>query len=360
MGGTNTQEATVYVLGADSNYNFIYWKNGVEVSVPSTLRTSGAFYVSGNKIYAAGGDNIYLGDGRTGNAEYWINGVVKPLPTATSYAFARSVFASAADAYAAGETYYPQQSTVPFTTTTASYPTTGYVATYWKNGVAATLPSEGVVSEVGGFGITNYGDYISGMFVSGNDVYVAGGSHIFQTGIDSTYHFAKYWKNGVPTDLVKGVTEIINSASVSVDDFPTTTAIYVAGSDVYVAGFESNGETNGQIALYWKNGVPIFLTTADVYQADAESIFVSGSDVYVAGYEIINGLSYATYWKNGVANIFSASGITSDAQSIFISGNDIYLAGNEKINGITYAVYWKNGLAVKLAANCTAGSIFVQ
>lgn len=353
-GGTNTQ-ATVYVLGADSIYHFAYWKNGVAASVPATIATSGAFYVSGNNIYAAGGNNIYLGEGRTGNADYWVNGVVKALPAATSYAFARAIFASGADVYAAGETYYPQQLTVPFTTTTASYPTSGYVATYWKNGVAATLPSEGVVSEANGFGITNYADYISGMFVSGNDVYIAGGSHNFKTGVDSSFHPASYWKNGVPTELGNGLVDI----ATSFNNVPTTTAIYVAGSDVYVAGFESS-PTNEQMALYWKNGVATFLTNPNVSQAAAESIFVSGSDVYVAGYETINGSTYATYWKNGVATDFSASGIPSSAQSIFISGNDIYLAGTENINGTIYAVYWKNGVAVKLAANSTAGSILVE
>ncbi len=360
--GTDTHGTTVYVLGADNNYKFIYWKNGVAVNMPATIAASlnpGGFFVSGNNIYAAGGTNPYMAAVRPGTAEYWNNGAVTALPAATGYAFTSAIFASGGNVYAAGVTYYPPQLTVPFTTLTAKYPTEGYVATYWKNGVAATLPSQGLGGPSAGFGITSYADYISGIFVSGNDVYISGGSYNLRPGVDSTYHFARYWKNGVATELVKGLTNIIGTSQ---NDAPNSTGIYVAGNDVYVAGFESVSGRDTSLtvrALYWKNGVAKYLTTFADSEAEATSIFVSGSDVYVAGYETLNGYTYATYWKNGVATNLT-SNIFSEASSIFISGSDVYVAGFEVINGIEYAVYWKNGTAVKLGANVTASYIYVE
>ena len=148
------------------------------------------------------------------------------------------------------------------------------------------------------------------------------------------------------------------------NSFPNTAGIYVAGSDVYVAGVEaeSDPQVSGSLtlrAMYWKNGVANYLTTVAQSGAAAASIFVSGSDVYVAGYETLNNYTYATYWKNGVATNLT-SNVYSEASSIFVSGSDVYVAGFEVLNGIKYAVYWKNGTAVKLGANYTASSIYVQ
>ena len=295
--GTDLHGPTVYVLGADSNHNFIYWKNGVAAKMPATITGAGGF-VSGNNIYAAGSTNFYIGPDQPGTAEYWNNGAVTALPAATSYAFGDYIFASGGDVYVAGETYHPMQLTVPYTTPTAPYPTAGYVATYWKNGVAATLPSLGIDGQAGGFAITSYADYVSGIFISGGDVYISGGSNISQQGVDSSYRFARYWKNGVATELVNG---LVNNTPTH-NSYPNTAGIYVAGSDVYVAGVElvSNPQITNRLtlsALYWKNGVATYLTTLAQSTAAASSIFVSGSDVYVAGYETLNNYTYATYWK---------------------------------------------------------------
>jgi hypothetical protein len=52
------------------------------------------------------------------------------------------------------------------------------LATIWKNGVAATLPGYHSIglTGVGQYAVSTYADYVSALFVSGNDVYVAGGS----------------------------------------------------------------------------------------------------------------------------------------------------------------------------------------
>ncbi len=357
--GTGSEATTVYILGTDNNHNFVYWKNGVAAKTPATFAAGGGF-VSGDNIYAAGGSDFYVGPGTTGTAGYWNNGAVTTLPAATGYAFASAIFASGGDVYLAGTTYYPDELTTPYTTPTATYPTAGNVATYWKNGVAATLPSAGIDGQDAGFTMSTHADYVSGIFVSGNDVYVSGGSHLSQIGVDSTYHFARYWKNGISTDLING---LVNMTSTH-ESYPTSTAIYVAGNDLYVAGFESNGGDTALTlrALYWKNGIAKYLTTFAESTAVATAIFVSGSDVYVAGYEAINGTTYATYWKNGVAtNLAIATDNTyTEASSIFVSGKDVYLAGIEIMNGTQYAVYWKNGKMVNLGENETATSIYVQ
>ena len=91
--------------------------------------------------------------------------------------------------------------------------------------------------------------------VSKNDVYVAG--HEFN---DAGLSLAIYWKNGA---LVRLSTK--NSAGNS---------IAIAENDVYVAGGEINTTQNANIATYWKNGTPIYLTDG-TKEAYANSIYIS-------------------------------------------------------------------------------------
>ncbi|MGY0038094.1 hypothetical protein [Pedobacter sp. NJ-S-72] len=83
------------------------------------------------------------------------------------------------------------------------------------------------------------------------------------------------------------------------------TAISISGTDIYVAGYEYNGDKNTaepvhsqkSIAKYWKNGIPVVLTDGHA-NASATAITVKGTDVYVAGHEK-DEISVARYWKNG-------------------------------------------------------------
>src|SRR6516225_3211394 len=103
-----------------------------------------------------------------------------------------------------------------------------------------------------------------------------------------------------------------------------TPSIIYGGSGVYVAGQTISPKTGNQVATYWKNGNPVYLTNGTTYAA-AISIFVSGLDVYVAGEEY-NSKNWPVekYWKNGVPviliNCLSIS-------SIFVSGTDVYACG---------------------------------
>ena len=207
-------------------------------------------------------------------------------------------------------------------------------AVYWQNGVPTRLPDLG------------HGAEAYSIAVVGSDVYVAG-----TEGSSGSQDLAVYWKNGIPVVLTDGTKRGLASS------------IFVSGSDVYVAGNED------RIAEYWKNGVPVALTD-DISGAQANAITVSGTDVYVAGYQdkttILDPthtltVQVAKYWKNGVPVELTTGLEPAIAFSISVSGTDVYVAGweNRTLTGGGIAKYWKNGAAVELTTqpNTWASSI---
>ena len=78
---------------------------------------------------------------------------------------------------------------------------------------------------------------------------------------------------------------------------------------VYVAGRE------GGVAKYWKNGVPVILSSGTSFAA-ARGIDVLGDDVYVVGYEYNGVQAVARLWKNGIPISLTDGGYTSIAESI--------------------------------------------
>ena len=165
------QAPDIYVAGfeaTDSTPSVAkYWKNGTPVILGTSYSSANSIYVSGNDVYVAGYDN---------GAVYWKNGTEVPLPGQSNGQQALSVFANGNDVYVAGYD--------------------GAVAVYWKNGTRVAL-TDG----------TNQAEAAS-MLVSGSDVYVAGWEYK-TTQIDPShlviYAVAKYWKNGVPTELTDGL-----------------------------------------------------------------------------------------------------------------------------------------------------------
>ena len=215
------------------------------------------------------------------------------------------------------------------------------VATVWKNGVAHNL-SDG----------TYYSVALS-VFVSGNDVYVAGCDYTGYLGGSGRWlSIAKLWKNGIAQNLTDGTTPA------------NATSVYVSGSDVYVAGYEYEYDGDVPVAKLWKNGIAQNLTTDGTNYAAAHSVYVSGSDVYVAGYEEY--YSRATLWKNGEKQYLTVpEGLDpafEKAYSVFVSNNDVYVAGRYRPCSYCYlsGALWKNGSIVENNSGIEFYSVFVS
>jgi hypothetical protein len=168
----------VYVAGADSVGDVVYWKNAVlhvvvQADSPSTNQGFGAgaycMAVSGNDVYVGGYNNAY-------SASYWKNGVETRVASAIPGGFTsavNSLFIVGNDVYASG-----------WLTVPANGNGGGNAPAYWKNGVEVDLPLNGA----------DFG-YARSIFVYGSDVYVTGWT---------SSSAAVYWKNGVETVLSSG------------------------------------------------------------------------------------------------------------------------------------------------------------
>ena len=102
------------------------------------------------------------------------------------------------------------------------------------------------------------------------------------------------------------------------------------------------------IAMYWKNGTPVYLSDGSS-NAYANAITV-GSDIYVAG--SVN--NRAVYWKNGISYNLQANNLVCfSASSIALNGSDVYILGtmtsalgtDPSDYAPTNFIYWKNGVA---------------
>jgi hypothetical protein len=194
------------------------------------------------------------------------------------------------------------------------------VATLWKNGVAP---------KVGGAD-----SWAGSVYVQGGDVYVA----VAESG-DTV---GKLWKNGTAQTL---------RYEPNFDLEPW--AVFISGADVYVAGTVKNRKTGSHSAVVWKNGQATVLGSGHAY-----GLYVSGQDVYVVGShdrsddttKCWNNGS-ARCWKNGVELPLKGNEISSSARAVFVSGNDVYVAGMRKQNETAFGnivTLWKNGAAQNL------------
>lgn len=322
--------ADVYLAGYESNGSVDvakYWKNGVPVSLTDGTKGAQALSiaVSGSDVYVAGveGVSFPVDPNKMERAvTYWKNGVAVVLKGGTRSANADAIFVSGSDVYVAGCDDRTLSPSAPWSQ--------GAVATLWKNGVAMTLPDDGK------------GSMATSIFVVGSDVYAAG--YVLETKetgpvSNLLYTVAVYWKNGVRVALTDGVRS------------SDATSIFVSGNDVYVAGnlyaYGVTPPTNNQ-AMYWKNGNPVMLVT--VGGSVGQSIYVSGADVYVAGRDASIPSVLATYWKNGIPVRLTESGAAS-ADQIVVSGNDVYAGGTVLTSqpNSYHAEYWKNGVATALS-----------
>lgn len=181
------------------------------------------------------------------------------------------------------------------------------------------------------------------VFVSGTDVYVAGFD-----GYD-----AILWKNGAAQTLMSGgwFPNLDSTAVV------TASSVFVSGNDVYVSGNIFNWvQLGGWVeGVLWKNGMVQDLGSPGPDYL-ANSVYVSNSDVYVAGMVFdFQSRYHATIWKNGIAQFLTDGQHGEIANSVFVAADIEYVAGISANS----ATVWENGLAMILGPG-VANSVFVS
>ena len=305
----------VYVVGHDENVAAL-WKNGIK----QTLIVEKKIYAKAQSVFVADND-VYVAGHNENVAILWKNGTPQNLTECyedyrKNRAVVNSVYVSGNDVYVVGYEEVYDVSLDDWCTLKKQ------VAKLWKNGVAQSLADENKFTEA------------HSVFVSGNDVYVAG--HEYNTG----KRFVVLWKNGIAQKFTDG------------NSYLNTYSVFVSGNDVYVTGY----------GILFKNGIKQTLPTNDYFgNASSKSVYVSGKDVYVAGYE-----GYTIYdpvlWKNGVLqnlNHSDGKNVSARAHSVFVSGSDVYVAGVEyTFSSTPIALLWINGEIQNLGYGA-ANSVFV-
>lgn len=306
-GGGNTVDTigTVYAAGheisaATSKNVATYWRGSTAVRL--TDRTKDAYATGitmvGNDVYVAGYE---VTGANTAMVKYWKNGIATNLTDGTKSAEANAIAVVGADVYVAGHEFNAAGKSV---------------ATYWKNGTAMRLTD----------GTKN--SYATGLFISGTDVFVTGYEYF-----DASFNnaIAKYWKNGTAVSLTGNTSNF------------TTSAIAVSGADVYVTG--TNYTSVGFNQAYWKNGTLSNLAASTI--AEINAVVVNQGSVYVGGSDG----QKAVYWKDGTAfpleNNFSA---TEHITSIFVFAGKVYCGGYRSYFGSGgIAFIWSFGSSIQLA-----------
>lgn len=297
--------AGIYVVGSDTRYGYGYWQNSKFTAVADWLNPYGMVGV-GADIYVAGVSTAHT-------PNYWKNSIATQLSSQTGYTV--SVAITGTNIYCLG--------------------TANNTWNVWKNGTAQALTT--IVTDIISGGA-------NGMAISNSgDVYVAGARYLSR----STILKATYWKNGVPVDITNGV----SSGSAQ------ATAVYISGSDVYIAGTEeirdaTTGGVVNKAPRLWKNGVAVSMSTpANSLFNDVSCISVFGSDVYVGGR--YNGTG--AVWKNGSMINIAGYALAENVSSIFLYNNtDLYVTGASSSSGNN--CYWKNGNFVEMDPGCTVAS----
>lgn len=251
------QNNNIYVAGFEGGAYTVacYWENGkqTKLGIEGEFSQADHIIISGNDVYIAGFKGKY--------ACYWKNGQITLLNDGINKAYAKAIAVIKNDIYVVGEDSVE----------------TNNKACYWKNGEKHFLENNGLIS------------YATGISIFGEDVYIYG-SH-YSKGKDQVC----YWKNGKITNLL-GETPgwcIINS-------------IFVSGNDVYVAGYEwydTDDFLGG--ARVWKNGNLMKFDLFNTYPySEAKAVSMWGSDLYVIITETtIEEPTLVYSWKNGEKTI---------------------------------------------------------
>lgn len=215
-------------------------------------------------------------------------------------------------------------------------------AVYWYRNIKTELGVSTNNSK--GLGVWGVGNY------SGNgsvfDVYTCGYEEI--GGVKK----ARLWKNTTQ----QGIEINVDAASVA-------TAIFIANeTDIYMAGYETNPNTQQTRAIFWVNGFKKYIDDEQTISS-ANAITVDNNILYIAGTQFNDSKTKAVYWKNQVVNYLPIVGegtnnevaFSQEAKAIVVKNSKVYVAGTASFGNpstgaptINNAVYWKNNLAIKI------------
>lgn len=317
--GSITYEPDVFVAGSLTNSLSVatYWKNGTAVAVSQNESALNAISVNAYGVYVAGWErvsNLQL-------ANYWKDGNKTTLGSDASAVYAMAV--NGTEVYAGGFEII-----------------NGFdLPRYWHNSTGTTVDvNDPIISQV----VLGNGA-CGGIYFDNNTVYAVGNYRNSQ---------------GVfcPWETENGVTPANTIPNNGKHAFGN--GVFVAGGDKYVAGTQNSPLTGLAMATVWKNGAATLLTNGDNSIGIARAVVVVGSDVYVAGYEQEDyshgGPTYAKYWKNGVP--VKLSTVNSNAIAIAVFDKDVYVAGWENNGTRDVAKYWKNGTPVSVTDGAFAST----
>jgi len=312
IAGNVTYLPDVFVAGYENNGAYAiakYWKNDKAITVSQNESTLNAICVNDNGVYVAGWE-------RTNNlqlANFWKNGTKTTLGTGASAVYTMAV--NGTDVYTGGFEII-----------------NGFdLPRYWHNSTGTTVNvKDPIISkDVLGNGACN------GISCSNNTVYAVG----YYLNSQGRYSPWETTNGEVPAETIPNN-----------DKHCYANGAFIYGTDRYVAGTQNNPTTGLAMATIWKNGNYTFLTDGNNSIGIARAVVVAGNDVYVAGYEQENysggGPTFAKYWKNGVPVKLSTA--SSYATSIAVFDNDVYVAGGENNGTRDVVKYWKNGTPVNL------------
>ena len=264
----DVSDGDVYTLYGSYESGLSYCKNngtpvtltGGNIAAPTSVTD---IAVSNGDVYVCGYGGGYLSGLPAGSyvGMYWKNGsaVSRLDASSTNRGIAYSIAVSNGNVYVAGYAIHPGG---------LGYAAT-YVAAYWKNGSYVNLGGSNSVAR--------------SVFVSGDDVYVAGAQR------NSNYQtIFKYWKNGTAVDLYDASPNLLNNdISIAV----------TKNGEVHVASlhFRTSG---GYEYTYWTNGVKTILGTSTYGGIEIATV---DNDVYIIG----NMFGLSNYWKNGTVESFT-------------------------------------------------------
>lgn len=269
----------------------------IEDSQPEPIEAN--VYVTGIKKVNGVNKPFYLKDGKEMMLAY------KGNVSAT----ANDIFVSDANVYVVG-----------FINSDLTWQYLPRTAVLWKNGIIQNLemPAATLRSEA------------RAVFVSGNDVYVAG-------------RHQKAWENWVACVWKNG--KVINVTDGS--NMARLYDIYVLGNDIYATGYEINDEIGTQ-GKYWKNGTPTVLENKNTENIVPNQITVLGNDIYVIGSGFGGIGQTVQYWKNGKQSILpSKPAPVNYGQAITTDGNNILIGGTLD----NQPTVWKNTVSLNWNIN---------